>query len=459
MYQTILNALYLVIAFSFVIALIFNKWRYALIIFIAAIPLKHVYITIAGHYLELWKLLSLVSLPITLRYFLIIYSRMQHIRLLFIYLILALMSSFTGPLVVSLMQGIPEIDLSLRTIFTQLVQLVSFLNLSILPLALSAYNPITLKQAFIAYILVTFLLAVLGLLQYLVYQTGGVNIFPIPRIGEDVQEEVLLNYIGDVRTEGLFRVTSLSMEPKNLAFYLAASMIFLYELRQAYARPVFSQLFDVVAILVMFLCLMLTYSSLGLAVLGAYVLILLIFKLQRAFFLTILFIIVFFLLSVTGMMDLFVQIIGGRLFDRIAVSGGMEDFDIATWDFFTQNPILIFTGIGLGNTHIVASDYLPWFAEWAYGTRWHAKMGWLYVLAGSGVLGFTFLLSAFWVGIRYLKKVKSNYEILTFVQAVLPFFAVLYFIRQNELAFLMLGCATAICFQTNFARSNKKSSG
>ena len=433
-----------------------NKWRYALIIFVAAIPLKHVYTTIGGHYLELWKLLSLLSLPVTIKYFFVFYPRMLHIRLLFIYFMLALMFSFIGPMMVSFMPGIPLIDISPRTIFTQLVQLLSFLNLAIVPLVLSIRNPAALKQALVAYTVMMFLLAVLGLLQYLVYQGSGVNIFPIPRIGEEAQEEVLLSYIGDVRTEGLFRITSLSMEPKNLAFYLAASIIFLFELRQSCGRPVFGQLLDVAAMMVLFLCLILTYSTLGFAVLGMYISALLALRPKSTIYLGVLAMIVFLLLYATGMVDLFAHIISGRLFDRIDSNGALEDFDIATWDFFIHNPVLIFTGVGLGNIHIVASDYLPWFAEWAYGTRWHAKMGWLYVLSGSGILGLIFLLCAFLAGLHYLRNARGDHQLSGFTYAVLSFLAILYFVRQNELAFLMLGFASAIYFHAKCAKSIKK---
>jgi len=358
-------------------------------------------------------------------------------------------------MIVSFIPVIPLIDISPRTIFTQLVQLLSFLNLAMLPLVLSIRNPAALKQALVAYIVIMFSLAVLGLLQYLVYQGNGVNIFPIPRIGEDAQEEVLLNYIGDVQTGGLFRVTSLSMEPKNLAFYLAASIIFLIELKLSYARPVFGQFLDVTAIMVIFLCLILTYSTLGLAMLGVYISALLAFRLKSVIYLGVLAMVVFLFLYATGMVDLFAHIISGRLFDRIDSNGALEDFDIATWDFFIHNPVLIFTGVGLGNIHIVASDYLPWFADWAYGTRWHAKMGWLYVLSGSGILGLAFLSCAFLAGLHYLRNARGDHQLSGFAHAVLSFLAVLYFLRQNELAFLMLGFASAIYFHAKYARSIK----
>ena len=61
-------------------------------------------------------------------------------------------------------------------------------------------------------------LGFLGLIQSLVYQFTGTNIFPIPRLSGKLQEEVAIYHMGGEYTGGLFRITSLSMERKNLHF-------------------------------------------------------------------------------------------------------------------------------------------------------------------------------------------------------------------------------------------------
>ena len=211
-------------------------------------------------------------------------------------------------------------------------------------------------------------------MQYFVYQFTGTNIFPIPRMSGEAQEEVLLNYMGGEYTGGIFRITSLSMEPKNLAFYLATGIIFLLELRRSLSRSILGQTSDIAALILMGSCLLLTYSTLGLVMIIAYFAMTLLDK-KRFILLGLTLLIASIPLMFTDIGNQVIDIINDRVFNRIESSGFLEDFDQGAWNLFSDNPVLILTGVGLGNTHTVADAYLPYFAQWVSGNRWHAKWG------------------------------------------------------------------------------------
>ncbi len=88
--------------------------------------------------------------------------------------------------------------------------------------------------------------------------------------------------------------------------------------------------------------------------------------------------------------------------------------------------------------------YLPWFAEWASGSRWHAKMGLLYVLSATGVFGLLVFISFFIAGLRQAQR-TINYPMGRFYVITTQLFTVLYLMRQTEISFIVLGLLFAFC--------------
>ena len=450
-YQYTLNISYIIISSLYIFSLLRNKFHFSLFVFLAAVPLKHVYITIFGHYLELWKLLSLMTLPVTLNYFVDYFSKYRLLRIIYSYFFVSFLSSFLGIFVSNCIGNNVALNIDLRTIFTQQIQLISFLNLILIPIVLSRNNYDVIIKSIKIYILSLFALSILGMLQFVVFYFFGENIFPIPRMTGEFQEEVFLNYMGGERVDALFRVTSLSMEPKNLAAYLATGVIFLVELRQSLRRPAFGPTLDIVSLLSMLVCLIMTYSTLGFGIIAIYLSVKIIFIKKNYFILT-LFIPLLPLLF-TDIGRHVIDIVNDRLYYRVVNFGFMEDFDLATWDFLVDNPIFILTGMGYGNTHIMAVDYLPFFAEWASGGRWHAKMGLLYVLSATGVIGVLFFGTLILVAFRYAKKSTLS-PMNGFNQNTLTTFSLLYFFRHTEMTFIVVGIVFSI-YATNEIKINK----
>ena len=97
MYSLVLNIAFFVIISVYLSLLLDKKWRFALLVFMFAIPLKHVYMTLGGHYLELWKVLSLLTLPFTMRVLSRYFFLMLPLRLLTSYFFLAFFVMILGP--------------------------------------------------------------------------------------------------------------------------------------------------------------------------------------------------------------------------------------------------------------------------------------------------------------------------------------------------------------------------
>lgn len=447
MYTVVLSAIYFLIVAVYLSLIVSGRHKYAMMVFMSSLPLKHVYIMLAGHYLELWKLLSILSLPLTFKFLLRkSVGQTQVVRLTAVYFFVVVVSFFLSVLLSNIDPESKALDINLKVIIAQSVQLAAFLNLIFLPAILLHKNGRMVNDAMIPYIFIMVLLSVLGILQYFIYKTSGINIFPIPRVGGEVQDEALINYIGGVRVDPIFRITSLAMEPKNFAFYCAVAIVFFMEIKHNFKRYVCGRLSDVLIIIGFLSCIYLTYSSLGLAVLSLYAAFR-IFLVKRSAIgllgsLALISSLIF--LAPSGI----TEVINDRLFVRIASSGVLEDFDIATLDFFISNPLYIATGVGYGNIHVIADSYLPDFAQWASGQKWHAKMGWLYVLSGAGLIGLFVLSLIFITGYRYVKNHRIHDNESRIIASLLIFFSCIYFLRLTEIVFLVVGFSL-LCFLRN----------
>jgi hypothetical protein len=95
----------------------------------------------------------------------------------------------------------------------------------------------------------------------------------------------------------------------------------------------------------------------------------------------------------------------GRSDDSVII----EDFDEAILTLLWENPLLAIVGVGLGNVHLFANEYLaPLFAEYARDTAFTAKAGYLRLVSECGIIGLVLFCLAIVENARKLLR-RSKY--------------------------------------------------
>ena len=96
-----------------------------------------------------------------------------------------------------------------------------------------------------------------------------------------------------------------------------------------------------------------------------------------------------------------IDLLSERTVQRIDENGAVEDFDLAIVDYFTAHPADAILGLGLGNAHLYAGDYLlPEFKIYAEGNVFIAKAGYLKTISEIGFVGL--LLFVVWYTVLLL---------------------------------------------------------
>jgi O-antigen ligase len=127
-------------------------------------------------------------------------------------------------------------------------------------------------------------------------------------------------------------------------------------------------------------------------------------------------------------------ILSQLFWDQVVARGLIEDFDVAIWDFLFDNPTALLVGVGLGNAHLYADQYLePEFAAYAQGTAFVAKSGYLRVLSELGLVGLCLFLG--WV-VAELTQLRSRLQ-----RSDLPLK-----LRTQGIALVGFGWAMLLCF-------------
>ena len=134
-----------------------------------------------------------------------------------------------------------------------------------------------------------------------------------------------------------------------------------------------------------------------------------------------------------------------------------EDFDAAVIGFLKEQPRYVLTGVGFGNVHLYANDYLPDYATYAVDTSFVAKSGYLRLLSEIGIVGLALFLGWVTAQIRLLVKVSqvnqgdsSSEEARQTASALAQFATIIclfYLARGNYVApqtFLTLGLVVAL---------------
>lgn len=448
-YIAILHTCYGIIVFAFILSLLNGRTDLCLYIFMFSLPLKHIFIAPGGYYLELWKVLSLISIPWTILNLRSILEWRPAVYFI-VFIVISIEATFTGPLMANIVSQFRNIEFYVARAITQHIQLAAFLNLLIFPFFCIGNDIAKLLKAIKVYISTMVFLAILGAVQLYAHHYHGMNIFPIPRIDQGIQHEnILYNHADSIFEGGLVRISSLSLEAKNYAFFLVCGLIFLLEYKSSFKRSVYGPILDYCILVLFMISLYFSYSTLGITMLALYALHILMIKGVKFKL-----VVVIFLLIISASIYWFdlEYILKIRSLERLAGTGGLEEFDLKTIRFLLDNPEFWANGVGYGNIHLYIFRYPP-FPEWL--SEYHKiqpNMGSLYVLGSTGMLGFIALTAGFISAIRKMYRWRAV-PIFKFALSLLIFFTGFYMVRHNEFVFLALGISLVV-FKSGMGRTN-----
>jgi len=263
------------------------------------------------------------------------------------------------------------------------------------------------KQLLKTLIISSFTLSLIGIFQYLFYKRFGYDIIPIGFLQGEERSGIF-----DYEGKHIFRVSSIGGEPKHFAYTLSIVLPLL----------IFSKYFKIINLryyfsisIVMLINLFLTFSTQGyiLFILNIFIgLIFIIFykgiKLKFIVYSSLIFAFIIILLILN---PIIFDLIKLRTIDRltdpsiIGASSAIEDWNEAVIGFLNNNPHWLLTGVGLGNIHLYAQDYIPEYANYMQNNVFVAKSGFLRLLSETGIIGLFIFIIAY---IRPLISIYKN---------------------------------------------------
>lgn len=305
-----------------------------------------------------------------------------------------------------------------------------------------------------AYLLSLLLLAIVGLVQIVVWYATGSNPIPVGWVMSLLGAESDLRG-GAYEFNGIeiFRMNSLGGEPKNLGGALVLGMLMLQTLLStakvaATRKLVLFWLFlaaSAIATMATTAFLLWLLGTAAIAVARAlsrvHYEVRIGSGIQIAASLTFAFLMLGAIALAAGLplYDLIMDRTVVRLSE--SESGIFEDFDFAIRQFLIDNPISLIAGVGLGNVHLYADEYLPPIvAEYAASTVFTAKAQYLRFISEIGIVGFS--LFSLW-SLQLIKTADdrlSRSAAAPWLNALVPFGLV------NLMTFLAAGATAAQYF-------------
>ena len=268
-----------------------------------------------------------------------------------------------------------------------------------------------IKQLLKTLIFSCVILSLIGIFQYLFYKRFGYDIIPIGFL-QGEERSGMFDYLG----MNIFRVSSLGGEPKHFAYTL--SIVLPLMIFSKYFKLINIRYYFLISV-IMLVSLFLTFSTQGyfLFLLNIFIgLIFIIFykgiKIKFIIYSSLFFafIIIFFKLN-PFILDLIKLRTIERLTDPSAIvaSSFVEDWNEAVIGFLNNYPHWSVTGVGLGNIHLYAQEYIPYYADYMYNNVFVAKSGFLRLLSETGIIGlFIFVISYIRPLIGIFKHSKNN---------------------------------------------------
>lgn len=351
----------------------------------------------------------------------------------------------------------PALRGSLRWISQILVYLLLFA-----PVVYALYvraGRASVEKMVTVFINVSAILALLGIIQLLVFARSGVDIFPIdmfsPAEGIEGGRSALTR-IADALP--VLRMSSLGAgEPKHFGYtcVVALNLVVLKMLYSSPQRPG-GKIWLFILMIAFCICILFTFSTQAYLLLAINAVILWIIIISRFGILSKAFIGTSFILGIITILILksnFVsRVIEARVYERIEETGVVEDFNLTIIDFLRDNPVYLLAGTGLGQVHFFAQDYIDRkFRYYMQDSVFVAKAGALRVVSEQGIIGFILLCSIMGYLIIHLRRFRKReagfallsliigFSILTWLNYFITSDSSPYYIFCFVLGFSMIG--------------------
>jgi hypothetical protein len=238
------------------------------------------------------------------------------------------------------------------------------------------------------------LLAAMGIVQVAVYYLSGFDMFPIGMLADS--EGRYAAFATEQFGGGIvFRACALGGEPKHLAYTLVTCLSIVASDR------VFGGVLGLTPRQVLAstgLCLaalVLTFSTQGFLLLALDIVAIAIVAIALRGWSRRNLVLGLMLVAILGAFAInpdLVAVIYDRSVGRISDTSAVEDWNQAVWDWLRETPSAWLLGVGLGNVHLYAADYIP--AEGLFymkGNVFVAKSGLLRIVSELGLIGVGFL--------------------------------------------------------------------
>ena len=307
----------------------------------------------------------------------------------------------------------------MRSIF----QIIMF-GLTISPILLIPY--LVHKQEYIfqcgkIYLWSVTILAVLGFIQLFIWYVTGKNPFPIGYVNSLLtasSPEMLRSGIDFVGGSTVYRMNSFGGEPKGLATGLAIGLLILQVSYSGDILPIKQKRKMIWLWGFLMTALILTWSTSGgfLWLIGTLTVTFIGLgksakKYGRKSVIVSLLLVIFVIGG--GYTVMMLDESGGGIYSSVATNrfierNPIEDFDRTVLDFLSDNPEHIALGVGLGNVHHYAANYIPSLSEhYMVGNVFSAKSGYLRVISELGMVGLILLILTVWWLLSRIQRKSS----------------------------------------------------
>ena len=297
---------------------------------------------------------------------------------------------------------------------------------------------VTLYDFLRAIILISTITAYFAILQVIILNQLGIDIFPI--IGSDDTIRSAYTYHGSGHTwHTTFRATSFVGEPKHLGILMAVGITAFFLMR---ILRITVGRYPLHMPIVMGVALLLSLSSTGifLAILGISLLALVFADKVRK-------VDILFLIGLLLAGWIQANEFDGNFKGALGKQASRQEFEVQDQSVFLaliEEPILAITGSGLGNIHLFAVHHLPKEYPLFRDRGYKANSGLLFIVGDSGLIGLVLLIAGPIFGVYAYRLERRVYRSSTRheVQTALSFLLLItlsFLFRYNEMLFLVSG--------------------
>lgn len=280
------------------------------------------------------------------------------------------------------------------------------------------------------------MLAMLGILQKLIYDATGVDIFPINRAGIFDRES---GYFYNIDVSSAKRINSLAGEPKHLAIACVFGLsLIVYGIKYGFLN---FRLHTAYALLLL-ITIYFTFSTTGLLlllILAVYTLVK--FSSQKNM---LGFVLVILALTAAGYYSIRLGNVDAFIFTLEKT--GLEVQDQSIMSALLVHPFLALFGTGAGNIHHFAVHYLPVDFPIFKESPYKGNSGLFFVIADSGIIGAILLLLMVTVSLRNGRRISMQKSCDLYTVRALAYFydlvlisSACFLFRYSEIFFLMTG--------------------